>query len=134
MNPSQQEGGKNYHLAPFTPGQHYQPEGDPGHQFQHEGDPDTHLSPQEGASSNDTPSQPGGLSQPDPHFSQQDRSSIDEIPFQQEGAYPNPIAIISENRDKCTHLSMEMKTLTTTSYLHHQLNIYAQQIDLIWNN
>ena len=95
-NPYQQDGGKRAHLAPSYPGHHSQTEGDPGHHYQQEGYPDAHFSPQEVASSDDIPSQPGGASQPDAHFSQQEVSSNDYIPYQQEVSSPNPIIILSD--------------------------------------
>ena len=69
-HPSPQEGGKRDLLYPSAPCCHSQPEGDSSSQYQQEGELDAHLSPQEGSSSDDIPSQLGGASQLDAHFSQ----------------------------------------------------------------
>ena len=69
-HPSTQEGGKRACLDPSATGCHSQLERDSGCHFQQDGDPDAHLSPQEGSSSDDNPSQPGGASQTDAHLNQ----------------------------------------------------------------
>ena len=69
-NTSQQEGGKRDCLDPSTPDYHSQSERDSDHHSQQEGDHDAHLFPQEGASSDDNTSQPGGAFQLDVYFSQ----------------------------------------------------------------
>ena len=82
-HPSPQEGGKCAFLDTSAPGLHYQPEGYSGRHYQQEGDPDANFSPQEGSSSDENTSQPGGASQPDARLSQQEGSSNDDIPSQQ---------------------------------------------------
>ena len=95
-HPSPQEGGKSDILDPFSLVCHSQPEGDSGCHSQQEGYPDAHFSPQEGASSDENTSQPGGAYQPDAHFYQQEGASNDGIPSQQEGPHPKPIILISD--------------------------------------
>ena len=86
--PYPQEGGKRTRLDPSSPGCQSQLEGDSGCNSQLEGDLDAHFYPQEGASSDENPSQSGGASQPDAHLSQQEGASNDDIPTQQYGASP----------------------------------------------
>ena len=68
-HPCPQKGGKRARLDPSASGRHSQPEGDSGSHSQKEVDPDVHISPQEGASSDNNTSQPGGAYQPDTIFS-----------------------------------------------------------------
>ena len=95
-NPSQQEGVNCARLDPLDPGCHPQIEGDPCQNSQQEGDPAVNLSPQERASIDDIPVQPGVSSQPDENLSQQEGASNDYITSKKDESSPHFIIIISD--------------------------------------